>query len=522
MDIASYGWVSNPDDVVSWENGLKWLSKAIVSDNDQQDKLELKSQLDAHLEAAFRHAETQIREASIFYCLAWKKFDLLELFLKESNSRQTNPMLVSCLARIFSNYELTAVDFERFVLRDRQQTMDVLRDLLVNKQLHPLVRTGYLEELHSRNEQRMAQAVRALAEIHFRMGVDGAFLKQPLQRMIQGYLSRFDQAMDSGDFAWCIAFLDMVDPLRSFIDGDAWGLADRFRRLLFQSPPSLREDAFSHMLRWRQGKILKDFCTQGCDGNLPHLMTVALHGYFEKADFSRPDAERLVQFVSGKDSAVICELVDLVLDHEAEVPRMQEQFRRALHGDERTAVLNAFYLGTKLDNLLGIKHHGLSRLRQEFLNSLWQETVVSHDHNVWRRTFGLLLEMEWICFDTFIEEEFLLPLLREGLFSFSSLVTKEVILLSREYEVLQTLVRQWAANGANQRDLSEGLFEPNLKQQIRHLNRLVSIYYRVNIKSTYLTKRVREFWDMVQGQSMLPDLKHKIQVAVQGLCGRLE
>ena len=114
MKLAEYGWVSDESSLVSWENGMKWLSKAIVSDNNEMDKQELKHVLEEHLRAGFVHPANSIRQVAVFYSLCWKRMDLIDEFWNKIGTGDLLRYLNDALSRMYSNYSDYGDRFFRF------------------------------------------------------------------------------------------------------------------------------------------------------------------------------------------------------------------------------------------------------------------------------------------------------------------------------------------------------------------------------------------------------------------------
>lgn len=523
MDIESYGWVNKKSDIVSWENGLKWISKAIVADKNPQDKLELKSILDVHLNKAFSSNQTRIKEIAVFFCLAWRKYSLLNSFWEKTKFQVMKGYLTNSLNKIFSHHDFKYLDFSIFIKNDKMKAIESIEFILDKKIIHPFYKEDVTMGLFSKKQKNVIHTFNVLAELFHKVNLKPDFLKDDLIVFLNQSFMEFDRNIENSEFDKCIYFLGLIEPLREVIISFKYDLSIHLRRLYYKTSKEFLNEVYIYVFKWKAIYIARKFLIHAEGGRIDLIVAEAISTYFNNANFPIKTAHDMILFIKTTSRVQLYELLCDISAGELNSKGLISFFEGKLRSDNNEDQLNALKFINILLNTLGISSSKIEKLIYNFFESLWNKTVAFHDHKKWYKALEFLKEIEDETQLPYITQEFLSPLIREALFSHSSLIIKDVLIFSSKYGKVEREIKQWLSERFNQKLLSDDLFSKDTKTQINTLNRLVSIYYRVSVSSEYLVKRLEEFKTLYSDlNKLLPDLKNKIEKAVNGLMGKLK
>lgn len=504
--IGDYGWVSNPDDLVSWENGLKWLSKAIVSDNDQADKEELKQVLDLHLEASFSHAKPSIRGVAVFYALCWRKFPMLVSFWDRSDVREMRRLLNDGLSKMYSNYPTMELDFNLFLDRDRETCFRMVRLLVEQKLPDPLVLRRIQPGLFSGNSHAEAAALLLISELVLLLGMSAEAFRPLLEPFFNKGCHEFHEAVTREDWVWGLDFLQMIEPVRRIIIG--YGFHDHlhrsFRGFFFCAPTPFFRETFVALIRWGFLDMLRDYIKQARDESIVPLLAEVSARYLEpgvRGAVGRYHSLYYSLFAAGWE--VLYDFFEALEKVPGAGQFLCGHFRSGLLDSDPLKMYSAdpewlFTISANLQLVLRVlpaPPEALKEIRFRFLESIWKTVIPSRRPRIWRDALALMHTLCHKTGDPLIQSEFFLPLLKEGIFSASVVAARVCIRYAVQDRQLRKLLEEWAEGRFVQEDLLQGLAAHDLATRILACTRITRLYLRLDIRSSLLGKKLRDMRD---------------------------
>jgi len=512
MDLLEYGWVSKKDNPLSWENGMKWLSRAIVSDNDETDKQELKRILEVHLRAGYAHPRSVIRQLVVFYSLCWKRIDLLSEHWEALGAKEMLHYLNEALSRMYSNYPTLETSFSIFLDQSPEICLQSISSLIVEKRVEVRVLERIQKGLLSSSAGSAERSVRIIQELVELLDMDRELFRPLLEPFFVRRCAEFQAAVSQKDWHWCSHFLKLMEPVRKILL--AYGLGEELHRSLrgffFCTPAGSFQETFIHLLRWKFPKILRDYIQQTRDPAATGLLASVAVSYLELDASLVPSYTALFDLLIENGWEKLYAYFRLLESGEQSSPVLEEYLEQRLFAADPVTLyrrdqdsLYSLYRGMAL--ILGDLPNpppAIKQLKQRFLKSIWDTVVTSSRHTVWREALAMLQEMTVNCRDPFIEGEFFLPLMKEGLFSASSMISREVITFAAEKPNLKSVLLDWAGDEFVQQDLMDKLRCETRSVRIASLNKLASIYLRLNLRCPFLSQKLAEFQEeFLQGKN---------------------
>lgn len=513
-DIATAGWVVDPDDAVCWENGMKWLSKAIVSDNDPFDKQELKGQLDRHIAVALGAAAPAIRQTGIFYCLAWKKLGLLAGGVTGDYLAE----LRGGLARLYDNHVFVHVSFDVLVKGGRDEALAAVAALIAKK-IPPVLFAELEEQLAASDDSVVGRALHVIEELVRVLNIPTEEISGLLREFWRKRQIEVGNYLAVGDQRRCRHYFALVEPARELLLAVG---ADHDRLLEDFAAMATGEDVFAGLrwiMRWRCRAALPVVVGKLWPGGRTVLVRV-LRAHVDDPRLDRETCGELFDLAGRGGAPAVVELLTLFIDGNAPAPVFGGVLRDGLlDPQERERVF--FLLGLMIE-CGSLMSTDIVAVRAGFLGRLWDSVQGSADAVLWADVLALLERLVAASGDVLLDGEFFQPLLRESLVSPLSAVSGVAAAVVARRPDLGRIVNDWLCSLQLQNELLEGLISVEIRTQIAALNRLVAIYCRYPVRSQYLSKRLGEYRDRVKTARLDEELRRKMLRAIDGILRRTE
>ncbi len=511
IDVAADGWVADCADPVCWENGMKWLSKAIVSDNDPFDKKELKIQLERHISIALCSPKKEIRQTGFFYVLAWKRLDLIAGY----GQGDGQALLRSALERLYEKHDFHYFSLKLLVRNDWAGSLASVAALL-QKKIGEHEKKAYAAGLQSGDEILVARTLRTIDECVHVLGIPVVEFETLLVDFWRKRQVVTGDLIAIGDIRRSRQYFAMVEPVRELLQAVG---ADHSRILSSYLDLAKGEDFFAG-LRWCLRWGCRDGMAKALDKIWPeHLGLVArlVRVHIESPALDQKRCEALVN-LAGRNREGVRELLELCMDPSASAPNLASAIEEGLCVSERR--IDVFVLTGAMVEGMRVKSPEIISVRARFLSKIWDMVEGSEDVDIWDGALQILYELVDASRDTLIDGEFFLPLLREALFSESLTISRMANGYLKKRPDLKKVVLSWLSEPQLQTELASGLSSLRLQDQVKTLNRLVTLYCRYPVPSAYLSKRVARYVEHLEKTRIEGGLKEKMRHAAEriGLC----
>lgn len=503
-DISADGWVADLDDPVCWENGMKWLSKAIVSDNDPFDKKELKAQLEQHITVALCSQRQEIRQTGFFYSLAWKRLEQIAGY--EGADRQA--LLRAALERLYEKHDFHYFSLRLLVRNDWADTLISIAALL-QKKIAAHERVQFAAGLASGDEILVARTLRSIDECVHVLGIPVAEFETILAEFWRRRQILTGDLIAIGDIRRSRQYFALIEPVRELLQATG---ADHGRLLTSYLDMARGEDFFAGF-RW----CLRWGCREGVEKALAKVWPgdgrivarlVRLHADSSLLDQGR--CEELLALAGGVRDAVR-EILELCMDPAAPAPILASAIRAGFADHQRRETV--FVLTGALIEGMRLGSQDIISARAHFLTTVWDSVEGSADAGLWEETLGLLYRLVEVSGDALLEGEFFLPLLRECLLSDLVGISRIATGFIRRREDLRRVVQSWLSEPQLQSELVAGLSSLRVQDQVCALNRLMTLYCRYPVSSAYLSKRIGRYIEQLGKSDVRGDLRLKMKNA---------
>jgi len=504
-------WVNDLGDPASWGNGIKWLSKAIVSDSDADWKNELRRQLDDHIRAALASPLAAIREVGFFYCLAWKKMD----FLAAYSGGDAEGLLLDALTKLYDSHAFTGLSMKLFIRPDWGESVACVSALL-SKRLAPPVTAALENSLADPDEApKTLVAIEELVRL-LRVPID------QVRALLVGYWERvaalIQDAFAREDYALVHTHLAALSPLGGLFGDFSYEYCRFLERSIASAELSLLPDALSWAVVWE--------CRACLDKGLERLLGADrgvfaefLVRHYARFGLGLPDARRLVDFAFKAGGLApgegARELLFLCMDGGAASPLLGQAIAAGL--EEEGLLDETLSLYALLVEKLEIRSGDILAPRARYLAGLWDAAEGSADPARWREALGIFEHIAAVTGDAFLESEFFLPLLRACLFSPSRDLMRTAIAFIADRKRLVSYVNGWLSEPELQRELTAGIKSKDALSQIRALNRLLEFFWHFPAPSAYIYRCVEDF----EGELIASSAEEKLKQRMLRTSGRI-
>ncbi|MDR2734218.1 MAG: hypothetical protein LBC99_06160 [Spirochaetota bacterium] len=510
-------WVSDLEDSKSWETGFMGFSRAILANNDPGLKSEYKQQLNEHIRFALDSPSSAIREFGFFYCLAWKKIDLLRSY----NRNDAQDILLRALVRLYANYEFKYLDFRLFIFASWEESIAAV-SALFEKCLSAAVLDSIAKRFAS--DLDMLHTINELVCI---LGVPHSEADALLSGSWQARSARIREAFAREDYASAHDELKILSVFRKIFCDFTEEFGVFLQCHIEYAGYAYMADALSWMLSWSCHNCLQAGieCIMK-NGN--ELMVKVLLRRYAALDEKHPaltkdgqkrgaavlqtdTAWRLVSFALGsgiEPREGMRELLLLCMDANSRVPYLKLAIRECMKNPKRRPEVYAVFM--LLVDTLSITSSDIFDARAEYITQLWDsvsgEASIAHLRNV----LDIAEQLVLISGDPFIESEFFLPLLRTYLFSTSVPRSRLALRFANERKRLIPIFKMWLTEPELQNMFVRELESADPQAQIQCLNRIRAIYCRLPTASAYLADRLRKFEQDISASALTEPLKRRI------------
>ncbi len=495
MNIQDYGWVADQTSVVAWNNGLKWISKLIVSTQAEQDDSELRDLLDLHLREGIKNEEKNIKSVVIFYLLGWKRYDLIEEFWKLIGYKLFSELLVENLLKIYSSHRIQMIDFSKLMSKNRKKGIMVLRKFLNEKEIDPLVSKRFTEGLLSDNDAVFFNTAIELHELVDLLEINPKFIDEYQLQIEAKLVADFKVIFEEQDFSLFIHKLELIRPLSNILRYYKFDLLSG----LDLTTVSLHYLSIDYLftlakLGYRSAVVtyLKVMKPVQADKMLLVLLL---------KEFKIPKSQdglwiAFIDFIKQEDSELVFSLVSFEKLSNVDLVRIVGFLQNAINLDnEDSEIISAFNFLSLLELFGEESHNYVEGIKNKFIKEVWEKTVSNRNVSNWYATIKLLFKMLSSGSNQLLEDELLIPLLREGLLSHHSLISRFIVKEMEEKEDMAKLIDDWTEAKIYQMDLLEGLSGENSKVKMKNFFRIVNLYARLNKKELFIINKLNEFYE---------------------------
>ena len=503
-DVIASDWVNDPGDGASWENGLKWISKSIVSDKDLESKEDLKRQLEEHLRFALCSPIAAVREAGFFYCLAWKKLDYLEDYDDEEDGKE---LLLASLKKLYSTHSFKRLSLHLFIFPSWKDTLLSVSALLT-KRLAPPVAASLESALA--NPEKMPRTLGALEELITVLGIAPDEANDLLFNFWMKRATFVEDAFSLEDYVLAHERLTIFSSLGRNFSGFASDYCQLLARHLARVPSYLLPAAISWMLIWKcRGCV--DMAVKRIYESERDLFAHSLMSHYSRLELGLEETRCLVDFAFNageQPQQGAHELLLLCMDESAPAPLLGQAIRAGLEDrEQRDKVFSVFAL---LVERMEVRSTDILSPRSAYLSNLWDSVEGSDDCARWQEVLETFEHIVSAATDPFLESEFFFPLLHACFSSPSIELTRLALDFAEGREGLLSLMEGWLTEPDLQEELVAGLKDKDTHKQIHSLNRLLTMYGHVPVASEYLSKSLQEFQRDISASSADEALKQRM------------
>lgn len=503
-DIFVDDWVDTPDDPSSWENGLRGLSRAIVSGINPLEKEELKTQLDQYITAALSSTNTTIRQTGFFYSLAWKRFELISVY--EGTDRES--LLQGALERLYEKYEFHYFSLKQLVRDDWPGSVSSVARLL-QKKLADHERVRFAEGLASADEAVVDRTLHSIDECVRVLGIPVAEFTSVLSGFWKKSMLLTGDLIAAREIKRSQKFFLLIESVRELLQ--VFGV-NPTPLLLSYLDIARDEDLFFGFrccLCWR--------CRAGVDKALAktwplNRSTIArlIQLHLDSPLLDQRRCEEILA-LAGTDKEAVLEILDLCMDPAAPAPLLASAIEAGLA--DQTRCVAVFVLTGAMIEGMQLECEDIILTRTRFLARLWSSVEGSVAVELRKETLELLYRLVEASGDSLLEGEFFLPLLRDCLLSEKSEVHRIALGLVQRSDDLKRVVQSWLSEPQLQNDLAAGLLSAQLQDQVRSLNRLLALYCRYPVSSMYLSKHIGRYLEQLEKSALAAGLRLKMKNA---------
>jgi hypothetical protein len=503
-DVIASDWVNDPSDGASWENGLKWISKAIVSDKDLDSKEDLKQQLEDHIRFALCSPISAVREVGFFYCLAWKRMDLLEDYDDEDDAKA---LLLAALKKLYDSHSFKRLSLNLFIFPSWRMSLSCV-SALVSKRLAPPV-VALLGKALAKPE-KMLRTLGAIEELLVILGIAPDDVQELLSDFWKERAAFIQEAFEREDYALAHERLALFSTLGRNFSGFATDYCQLLERHLTHVPIYLLPTALSWMLVWKCQNCV-NVAVKRLHETDRDLFTQTLILHFSRLNLGLEETRRLVDFAfkAGEQAQQGAhELLFLCMDKGAPSPLLGQAIRAGLEDKaRRNETYSVFSL---LVERMEVRSTDILGPRSEYLSKLWTSVEGSTDCARWQEVLETFEQIVATATDPFLESEFFLPLLHDCFLSPTIELTRFALNFAGKREGLISALKEWLAEPNLQEELIAGLKDKDARQQIHTLNRLLTMYGHLPVPSEYLSKGLREFEQDLAASSADEEFKQRM------------
>ena len=503
-DILESEWVNDLRDAICWENGLKWLSKAIVSDKDSGSKEDLKRQLEEHIRFALRSTAAGIREIGFFYCLAWKKMNYLEEY---DGDDEAQALLFAALKKLYASHAFKRLSFKLFICPEWQDSLACVTALL-SKRLAPPV-AALLERLLA-DPCKLSRTLVAIEELLTVLGI--AF--EDLQGVFAGFWKKrallIEEAFENDDYVLAHDRLAVFSKLGKNFSSTAEGYGLLLERHLERVPLYLLPAALSWMLTWNCQNCL-DKAVKRIHETDGDFFAQILMVHYAHRELGLEETRRLIAFTfkAGEQASLGArELLCLCMERGGSAPLLGQAIREGLEDEARRE--ETFSIFALLVEKMELRSSDIIAPRSEFLSNLWSSVAESDDPIRWHAVLETFERIVSAAADPFLESEFFLPLLRTCLLSPSIELTRLALNFVGDRARLLPVLKDWLAEPALQEELTADLKDEDMRLQIAALNRLLTMYGRIPVSSKYISECLQGFLHTLADSPADDELKRRM------------
>jgi len=493
MNIQEYGWVADRDSVIAWNNGFKWLSKLIVSTQSNDDGRELRELLDLHLREGIKQHDRDIKSVVVFYLLGWKMYDLIDEFWKSSNQKIFTELLVENLLKIYSSHKIQMVDFSKLMSKNRKKGILILKKFLNEKIIDSSVSKLFLEGLFSDNDAVFFSAAMELHELVDLLNINPSFIEPHLVKIKNELGASFRSVFEDNDYSLFIHKLELIRPLKNILKYYKIDLLEGIDLVSVSANLLSINYLFTLSKLGYQATVIDYLKTMESKQADKMLLAILMKNFNISKDKEVWWGE-LISFIKYRDSELVFSLLffeDLKIDSlNLIVSFLQDAINISNSNKE---IVSAFNILPLLEYFGEGGCNSVELIKNKFIKDIWDYTAFNRNISDWKSIISLLFKVFGNGEDQLLEDELLIPLLRTGLLSHHSLISRFIIAEMLAKEELVKLVDDWTEAKIYQMDLIDSLSIGDKKIKLKNFFRIVNLYIRLNKKDEFIIEKLDEF-----------------------------